>query len=290
MGLLNLDRARDQRTRPSSGGRDILSLPAGRDARPPRQGHRDDLPGSVRVPSPDAPRRRPDRRGGHSHTRRSRRRRRRSRPSSCSRPLGIPERARTGADYPHQFSGGMRQRAMIAMALVHNPSVLIADEPTTALDVTVQAQILELIERVKQEFDIGVILITHDLGVIAETADTVLVMYAGRAMEYGPARELFSCATAPVYVGPAQVDADDRAAASRSSSRSRARRPRSSPCPAGVPFHPRCPYALRAVRRRSCPSSRCCRADTSTAAISRPSRSKRDVGRADSRNALGAAR
>ena len=82
----------------------------------------------------------------------------------------------------------MRQRAMIAMALVHNPDVLIADEPTTALDVTVQAQILELIDRVKREFDVGVILITHDLGVVAETASHVLVMYGGRAMEYGPAQ------------------------------------------------------------------------------------------------------
>ncbi len=99
--------------------------------------------------------------------------------------VGIPNAAARARDYPHQFSGGMRQRAMIAMALVNNPAVLIADEPTTALDVTVQAQILELIDEVKREFDIGVILITHDLGVVAETADTVLVMYAGRALEHG---------------------------------------------------------------------------------------------------------
>jgi peptide/nickel transport system ATP-binding protein len=85
----------------------------------------------------------------------------------------------------------MRQRAMIAMALVHNPSVLICDEPTTALDVTVQAQILELIEEVKRAFNIGVILVTHDLGVVAETANSVMVMYAGRIMEYGPARDVF---------------------------------------------------------------------------------------------------
>jgi peptide/nickel transport system ATP-binding protein len=115
--------------------------------------------------------------------------------------VGIPRAKERAQDYPHQFSGGMRQRAMIAMALVHKPSVLIADEPTTALDVTVQAQILELIERVKREFDIGVILITHDLGVIAETADTVLVMYAGREMEYGPARELFTAPQHPYTWG-----------------------------------------------------------------------------------------
>ena len=93
--------------------------------------------------------------------------------------VGIPNARTRARDFPHQFSGGMRQRAMIAMALVHNPAVLIADEPTTALDVTVQAQILELIDKVKRDFDIGVILITHDLGVVAETAQTVMVMYAG---------------------------------------------------------------------------------------------------------------
>ena len=145
-------------------------------------------------------------------------------------------------DYPHQFSGGMRQRAMIAMALVHNPDVLIADEPTTALDVTVQAQILELIDQVKKEFDIGVILITHDLGVVAETATHVMVMYAGRAMEYGPgARDLQRA----------------RSIRTRGACSSRCRRSRSGSTmlvpiegsppsllnpPPGCPFHPRCKY------------------------------------------------
>ena len=115
--------------------------------------------------------------------------------------VGIPNARARARDYPHQFSGGMRQRVMIAMALVHNPDLLIADEPTTALDVTVQAQILELIDRVKKEFDCGVILITHDLGVVAETASHVLVMYAGRAMEYGPASEIFSAAQHPYTWG-----------------------------------------------------------------------------------------
>ena len=115
--------------------------------------------------------------------------------------VGIPNAKGRARDYPHQFSGGMRQRAMIAMALVHNPDVLIADEPTTALDVTVQAQILELIDRVKKEFDIGVILITHDLGVVAETATHVMVMYGGRAMEYGPAAEIFNGAQHPYTWG-----------------------------------------------------------------------------------------
>jgi peptide/nickel transport system ATP-binding protein len=105
--------------------------------------------------------------------------------------VGIPNAKSRARDYPHQFSGGMRQRAMIAMALVHNPAILIADEPTTALDVTVQAQILELVDDVRREFDIGVILVTHDLGVVAETADSVLVMYAGRIQEYGPAASIF---------------------------------------------------------------------------------------------------
>jgi peptide/nickel transport system ATP-binding protein len=115
--------------------------------------------------------------------------------------VGIPNPKGRAKDYPHQFSGGMRQRAMIAMALVHNPDVLIADEPTTALDVTVQAQIIELIDHVKREFDCGVILITHDLGVVAETATHVMVMYAGRAREYGPANEIFNAAQDPYTWG-----------------------------------------------------------------------------------------
>ncbi len=104
--------------------------------------------------------------------------------------VGIPQAASRVDDYPHQFSGGMRQRAMIAMALVNDPKLLIADEPTTALDVTVQAQILDLLGQLQREFDSAIILITHDLGVIAEMADEVLVMYAGRAVETGPTREL----------------------------------------------------------------------------------------------------
>jgi peptide/nickel transport system ATP-binding protein len=155
--------------------------------------------------------------------------------------VGIPNAKNRARDYPHQFSGGMRQRAMIAMALVHNPSVLIADEPTTALDVTVQAQILELIERVKQEFDIGVILITHDLGVIAETAETVLVMYAGRAMEYGPASELFRAPQNPYTWGllgsmPTIEQRLERLVAIEGSP------PSMLAVPTGCAFNPRCPY------------------------------------------------
>ena len=99
--------------------------------------------------------------------------------------VGIPQPDRRVDDYPHQFSGGMRQRAMIAMGLINDPALLIADEPTTALDVTVQAQILDLLQDLQREFNSAIIIITHDLGVVAEMADDVLVMYGGRAVEYG---------------------------------------------------------------------------------------------------------
>ena len=127
--------------------------------------------------------------------------------------VGIPEpRARVDA-YPHQFSGGMRQRAMIAMALSCDPDLLIADEPTTALDVTVQAQILDLIRDLQKEFNSAVIIITHDLGVVAELADDILVMYAGRAAEYGSRRPALQRARAPLHVGAARLDAPLRPAA-----------------------------------------------------------------------------
>ena len=106
--------------------------------------------------------------------------------------MRIPEPAQRAREYPHQLSGGMRQRAMIAMALACNPKVLIADEPTTALDVTIQAQILDLIVRLQQELGTAVILITHDLGVVAETTQRIIVMYAGRKVEEADVVPLFS--------------------------------------------------------------------------------------------------
>jgi oligopeptide/dipeptide ABC transporter ATP-binding protein len=115
--------------------------------------------------------------------------------------VGIPEPAARVDDYPHQMSGGMRQRVMIAMALSCHPQVMIADEPTTALDVTIQAQILDLIDRLKQEIDMSVLLITHDLGVVAEICRQVVVMYAGKLVECAGVRELFAHPAHPYTVG-----------------------------------------------------------------------------------------
>jgi peptide/nickel transport system ATP-binding protein len=164
--------------------------------------------------------------------------------------VGMPNAAGRARDYPHQFSGGMRQRAMIAMALVNNPDLLIADEPTTALDVTVQAQILDLIDQVKRDFDIGVILVTHDLGVVAETADTVLVMYAGRAAEYGPAAEIFRAAQHPYTWGLLGSMPTIEARLEHLVSIEGAPPSLVNP-PSGCPFHPRCRY-----RFEPCPIDR----------------------------------
>lgn len=115
--------------------------------------------------------------------------------------VGIPEPAQRAEDFPHQFSGGMRQRVMIAMALMNSPKLLIADEPTTALDVTVQAQILALLDKLKREMDMGILLITHDLGVVAQVSDRVSVMYAGQIVEEAPVDQLFYSPQAPYSLG-----------------------------------------------------------------------------------------
>ncbi|MFI9270318.1 ABC transporter ATP-binding protein [Kitasatospora sp. NPDC052896] len=157
--------------------------------------------------------------------------------------VGIPQPDRRVDDYPHQFSGGMRQRAMIAMALVNDPSLLIADEPTTALDVTVQAQILDLIRDLQQEFGSAVIIITHDLGVVAELADDILVMYAGRCVERGPAATLFDSPEHPYTWGLlGSMPRLDRALTERLVP-VRGTPPSLINVPSGCAFHPRCPYA-----------------------------------------------
>ena len=115
--------------------------------------------------------------------------------------VGIPRAEKIMDSYPHELSGGMRQRVMIAMALACNPKVLIADEPTTALDVTIQAQILDLMRNIKEEFNTSILLITHDLGVVAEMADYVVVMYAGKVVEEGPVLEIFKQPSHPYTIG-----------------------------------------------------------------------------------------
>ena len=161
--------------------------------------------------------------------------------------VGIPQPSSRVDDHPHNFSGGMRQRAMIAMALANDPDLLIADEPTTALDVTVQAQILDLILDLQAEFDSAVVLITHDLGVVAEVADDILVMYAGRGVEYGPATEVFSAPAHPYTWGLlGSVPRFDRARSDGEREGRLVPIPGSPPSllapPPGCPFHPRCRY------------------------------------------------
>ncbi len=158
--------------------------------------------------------------------------------------VGIPNPESRVDDYPHQFSGGMRQRAMIAMALACNPDVLIADEPTTALDVTIQAQILELIDTLKDEFNSAVILITHDLGVVADIADEIIVMYAGRVVEQAPTRMLFYDPQMPYTWGLlGSIPRLDRPKAERLHS-IKGMPPSLINLPRGCKFRPRCPHAF----------------------------------------------
>ncbi|WP_017346290.1 ABC transporter ATP-binding protein [Pantoea sp. A4] len=157
----------------------------------------------------------------------------------------MPEARKRMKMYPHEFSGGMRQRVMIAMALLCRPKLLIADEPTTALDVTVQAQIMTLLNELKHEFNTAIIMITHDLGVVAGICDKVLVMYAGRTMEYGSARDIFYHPTHPYSQGllsaVPRLDTEGESLVTIPGNP-----PNLLHLPTGCPFQPRCPHAMPA--------------------------------------------
>jgi oligopeptide/dipeptide ABC transporter ATP-binding protein len=160
------------------------------------------------------------------------------------RQVGIPNPESRVDDFPHQFSGGMRQRAMIAMALSCNPAILIADEPTTALDVTIQAQIVELINQLKDDFNSAVIMITHDLGVVADIADEILVMYAGRVVERAQTRDLFYDPQMPYTWGLlGSIPRLDRPRPERLHS-IKGSPPSLITLPEGCKFRPRCPHAF----------------------------------------------
>jgi peptide/nickel transport system ATP-binding protein len=172
----------------------------------------------------------------------------RARAADLLQAVGIPRAARRLDDYPHQFSGGMRQRVMIAMALVNDPDLLIADEPTTALDVTTQAQIVNLIKNLQSEFGSAIILITHDLGVVAETADDVLVMYAAKVAEQAPVDDLFNRPHHPYTWGLLgslpRLDADVERLVQIPGQPPSLLNP-----PKGCRFHPRCPYVMEKCRQ-----------------------------------------
>jgi oligopeptide transport system ATP-binding protein len=163
--------------------------------------------------------------------------------------VGIPDPGVRIRDYPHQFSGGMRQRVMIAMSLLCEPRLLIADEPTTALDVTIQAQILDLVRDLVRDSGTSVILITHDLGVVAGMTDRILVMYAGRVVEEGDTEPLFETPLHPYTSGllasVPRLDEDDRAELVPI----KGLPPHPSDLPPGCPFHPRCPRVMERCRR-----------------------------------------
>ncbi|CAB4877115.1 MAG: ATP-binding cassette domain-containing protein [Actinobacteria bacterium] len=159
--------------------------------------------------------------------------------------VGIPEPKKRVDDFPHQFSGGMRQRAMIAMALSCNPSLLIADEPTTALDVTVQAQIIDLLRDLQKEFNTSIILITHDLGVVAETADDILLMYAGKEIEYGTVRDVLQKPQHPYGWGLLTSIPRLTGDPNKNLLAIAGTPPSLISVPSGCAFHPRCSYVTQ---------------------------------------------
>ena len=163
--------------------------------------------------------------------------------------VGIPSPERRIHDYPHQMSGGMRQRVMIAMALACDPLLLIADEPTTALDVTIQAQILDLLRRLQTDTGMSILLITHDLGVVAEMADDVAIMYAGKIVEHAPAAALFRSPGHPytrgLFASLPSVQRDDKRLQSIAG-----QVPAATHFPPGCRFHPRCPHAFETCKTR----------------------------------------
>src|ERR1700736_3468184 len=156
--------------------------------------------------------------------------------------VGIPEPARRVREYPHQLSGGMRQRAMIAMALACNPELLIADEPTTALDVTIQAQILDLLRELQDEVGMSILMITHDLGIVAEMADDVAVMYASKVVEYAPVAELFANPLHPYTAGLFKSRPEPGKPKHERLSTIKGMVPSPLHFPSGCKFHPRCPF------------------------------------------------
>jgi peptide/nickel transport system ATP-binding protein len=162
--------------------------------------------------------------------------------------VGIPEPRKRVDGYPHEFSGGMRQRVMIAMALANDPKLLIADEPTTALDVTVQAQILELIGRLQNELDTAIVIITHDLGVVAEVTDEIAVMYAGRIVEKAPTETIFAAPEHPYTWGLLGSIARLDQGRGEELVPIPGRPPSLINLPGGCSFHPRCPYVREAHR------------------------------------------
>jgi peptide/nickel transport system ATP-binding protein len=163
--------------------------------------------------------------------------------------VGIPEPRKRVDAYPHEFSGGMRQRAMVAMALSNDPKLLIADEPTTALDVTVQAQILDLLQRLQTELDTAIVMITHDLGVVAEVTDDIAVMYAGRIVEVSDKETIFAAPEHPYTWGLLQSIPRLDGPRDEELVPIPGRPPSLINPPSGCHFHPRCPYAREAHTR-----------------------------------------